>query len=114
MNEKMILEEARYQLNFVTEEKETTEIEGFLLESLIELIEKKNKKIQELSKKDKVIDLIYNLFYEYISIRPMSGIKFINDKGFSKCKNCEIELKDENSISCKECIKEQFFKKAEE
>ena len=48
MNEKMILEEARYQLNFVTEEKESVEIEGFLLESLIELIENKNKKIEKL------------------------------------------------------------------
>ena len=48
MNEKMILEEARYQLNFVTEEKENVEIEGFLLESLIELIENKNKEIEKL------------------------------------------------------------------
>ena len=48
MNEKIILEEARYQLNFVTEEKESVEIEGFLLESLIELIENKNKEIEEL------------------------------------------------------------------
>lgn len=55
MNEKMILEEARYQLNFVTEEKESVEIEGFLLESLIELIEKKNKKIKELENDNQVL-----------------------------------------------------------
>ena len=70
--------------------------------------------LETMSKKDKLIELIYNLFYEYISIRPMSGIKFLNDKGFSKCKNCEEELEDENGISCKDCIKEEFFKKVEE
>ena len=55
MNEKIILEEARYQLNFVAEEKESVEIEGFLLESLIELIENKNKKIEELENDNQVL-----------------------------------------------------------
>lgn len=88
-------------------------IEGF--EVLLNKTKEENKRLQkELDKKDKLIELIYNLFYEYISIRPMSGIKFLNDKGFSKCKNCEKELEDENGISCKECIKEQFIKKARE
>lgn len=102
MNEKIILEEARYQLNFVTEEKESVEIEGFLLESLIEFIEKKNKKIEklqkELDKKDKVIDLMAEVIEE---CRQNCCIEF----------NEEIDLSD---IAGEEMVKEYFYKKVEE
>ena len=72
----------------------------------VKQLEKENKKLE------KVIKLLHNLFYEYISIRPMSGIKFLNDKGITNCKICEKDL--ENGISCKECIKQQIFKKVGE
>lgn len=65
-----------------------------------------------IQKQEFIIDKIWDLYYEYLSIRPASGMKFLKSKGFdvSKCEKCSF---DDDNINCKECIKEYFKKEVE-
>lgn len=65
---------------------------------------------QENEKKDKMIELIYEHFYEFMNRCPGSGMKLLKDKGFNsdKCDKCES-----NTANCKECIKQYFERKVE-
>lgn len=64
--------------------------------------------IYKLEKKDKIIDEIYNIFYEFVVNYPATGTKVLSQNGFDteKCGDCDIE--------CKECIKQYLIKKVEE
>lgn len=66
-----------------------------------------------IQKQEFIIDKIWDLYYEYLSIRPASGMKFLKSKGFdvSKCEKCSF---DDDNINCKECIKEYFKKVVDE
>lgn len=75
------------------------------------------KELDELlnltDKQNKVIDEIYNAFYEFVDRCPGSGMKLLKENGFDidKCDKCDIK---NNNINCKDCIKQYFIRKAEE
>lgn len=77
---------------------------------ILNLIEEQQK---EIDKQNKVIDEIYNAFYEFIDRCPGSGMRLLKDNGFDvdKCDKCVIE---DDNINCKKCIKQYFIRKVEE
>lgn len=66
--------------------------------------------IDTVKEKDKIIDLIYNTFYEFGCKFSGSFMKFLSKKGFNEdCEKCDYDTCD-----CKECIKQYLKKKARE
>lgn len=98
------------------------------IETVLNLLEKKNAEYsdlklkyeqnlrmckhfrEELNRKDKMIDLIYDFFYKFGCKFSGSFMKALSLDGFdiSKCDNCEYKTCD-----CKECIKQYFERKVE-
>ena len=99
-------------MNYSDEEKEAIELLKKYENKLVYEITDKDKKavkavLNLIQKQKKIIDKTWDLYYEYLSIRPASGMHFLKSKGFdvSKCEKCSF---DDDNINLKECIKEYF------
>lgn len=76
------------------------------------ILKSENIELKEaIEKQSKVIDEIYNLFYEFINRCPGSGMHLLQENGFDTTKCDENKCDNEN---CKECIKQYFYGKVEE
>ena len=94
-------EEAREIIDNMNEQ----ELNDFIFFALQE-VEKENQKLKiKLEKKDKIIEELEYIFYNYQLCEYE-----LTDCNFRKCEY----ISDDETPPCKECIKEYFEKKVEE
>lgn len=78
------------------------------IKGLLDLYEANNRindLLDIIEQKDKLIDGIYNLFYEFVNRHPGSGMKILKEDGFNieNCDDCDYE-----TANCKDCIRKYF------